>query len=105
MSALTCTTPRPGLISLTGELTRDTVEQLQEVILEALQVQDTLELDLLNISKIDSAGVQLLVAARIETVCLKKSLTWFGFSMAMQETLGAVELVGALGNPNMAFWR
>lgn len=51
-----------GLISLRGELTRDSVATLQSALLELPLEAETTTLDLSEIGELDSAGLQLLAS-------------------------------------------
>ncbi|MDB4975847.1 MAG: anti-sigma factor antagonist [Myxococcaceae bacterium] len=96
--------PRPGALSLTGELTLTNVTALKEVLLRALAAHPELELDLLNVSIIDTAGVQLLIMLHREATRLGKRLAWLGYSLAVEEALELLDLAPVLGRPAAVVW-
>jgi anti-anti-sigma regulatory factor len=63
-----------------------------------------LELDLLNVTKLDTAGVQLLVLAHREVHARGKELRWLGFSLAVQEVFELLDLNDLLGRPGAVLW-
>ena len=86
-------------ISLTGEFSIFTAAAIRERILAGFGNADEIEVDLAQVTEIDSAGVQLMVAAKQEAALQHKSLRFTGHSPAVLETLDLCELSAYLGDP------
>lgn len=91
--------PRVTRIDITGELSIFTASALREQFLDALDTASELEIDLSGVSEIDSAGIQLMVAAKKEAMSREKSLRFTGHSPAVYEVLELFELSGHFGDP------
>lgn len=96
--------PRPGTLTLSGELTLPSARELKQVLLDALQQGPSLEVDLLNVTVIDTAGVQLLLMLEREAARLEKKLGWLGLSLAVEETLELLDLFSVVGAPAAVVW-
>lgn len=104
MPAFTQFEPRPGVLALSGELCWQDASELKELLLGALSQHDKLELDLLNVTRLDTAGVQLLLMLHAEAQRSDKSLVWLGYSLAVEEVLELLGLADALGQPQLVIW-
>ena len=96
--------PRPGILALSGELTVATAAPIKEILFRLLATYPKLEVDLLNVTRLDSAGVQLLLLAHREANQHGKSLTWLGYSLAVEEVLELLDLTSVLGQPAAVVW-
>ena len=77
-----------GLIRLSGELTMHHAETIAPLLLAALPTDGSVaQLDLSDVGEIDTAGLQLILAAHRETVNRFASLTIVAASQAVRETL------------------
>lgn len=89
----------PQVLRLDGELTIYRAQDLRQLLLEALAGPDGLQLDLGEVSEMDSSAVQLLLAARQEALAAGKTfaillasdpvrqvLTLLGLEDLLQET-------------------
>ena len=77
-----------GLIRVSGELTMHHAETLAPLLLASLPTDgSTAQLDLSDVSEIDTAGLQLIMAAHRETVNRFASLTIVAASQAVRDTL------------------
>lgn len=63
-------------VDLAGEFTILAAAELRERLLAALAAADEIEVDLSRVSEIDSAGVQLMVAAKREAAAREKVLSF-----------------------------
>ena len=104
MSEFVYLEPRPGLLTLHGELTVATASKLHAALAATLDRHPTLELDLLNVTKLDTAGLQLLLLAGREASARGKSLRWLGFSLVVQEVFELLDLTDLLGRPGAVLW-
>jgi anti-anti-sigma factor len=89
-----------GTIHLDGELTIYRAQELQQVLrttLEAAADGAALRVDLSAVSEIDSAGVQVLIAARHSATAGGRSLQVEGVSPAVQEVVDLMGLAALLG--------
>jgi anti-sigma B factor antagonist len=77
-----------GLIRVSGELTMHHAEMLAPLLLASLPTDGSVaRLDLSDVSEIDTAGLQLLMAAHRETVNRFSSLSIVAASQIVRETL------------------
>jgi anti-sigma B factor antagonist len=104
MSTFEHSTPRPGVLALRGEMTVANALAIRDLLLDALALGDKLEVDLLNITRFDSAGVQLLVLLHREAKQQEKQLSWLGYSLAVEEVLELLDLTELLGPPGAVVW-
>jgi len=79
---------RDGRICVTGELLMHTAEQIRPMLLASLPTDGSLaRLDLSQVTEIDTAGLQLLMAAYRETTSRGTSLLVVAASGAVTEVL------------------
>jgi len=86
-------------LALEGELSIFTVALVKERLLAALNGADAVEVDLSRINEIDSAGVQLLVAAKTEAQAQGKNLGLVHHAPVVLEILDLCDLSGYFGDP------
>jgi anti-sigma B factor antagonist len=86
-------------IDIEGELSIFTAAALRQRLLDALDAGPEVEVDLSRVSEIDSAGVQLMVAAKREAAARSQSLRFTGHSPAVFDILELCDLAGHLGDP------
>jgi len=96
--------PRPGILALSGEMTVTTAAEIKELLLRTLAVHPKLEIDLLNVTRLDTAGVQLLLLLQREAQRQGKQLGWLGFSLAVEEVMELLDLSDVLGQPAAVVW-
>jgi anti-sigma B factor antagonist len=97
-------TPRAGVLALSGDVTLASAGTIKRVLLEALAQGPRLEVDLLNVTKLDTAGVQLLLLMHREATALGVALGWLGYSLAVEEVLDLLDLAAVLGRPSAVVW-
>jgi anti-anti-sigma factor len=85
-------------IALEGELTIYRAAELKETLLPQINGADVIELDLSQVSEIDSAGLQLLVAAKLEAMIRDKRLSMVGHSKPVLEVIDLCDLGGFFGD-------
>jgi anti-anti-sigma factor len=79
---------RDGCIRLAGELTIQRAEEIKPLLLASLPTDGSLaRLDLSQVSEIDTAGIQLLMAANREVVNRGTALQVVSVSQVVQEAL------------------
>lgn len=74
------------------------IEQ-KERLLEALSANDELELDLMQVQEIDTAGLQLLILLKKEAVRLGKKVSIVAHSDAVRSVIEFCNLAAELGDP------
>lgn len=89
----------PTHIEIKGELNIYTVAALRLQLLEALDAANEVEVDLSAVGEMDSAGMQLMVAAKREAAQHQKTLRFSGHSPAVFDVLELCKLGGHLGDP------
>ena len=104
MAEFSHTEPRTGSLTLSGELTLEYAAEAKGVLLAALARLPSLELNLLNVSRIDTAGVQLLLLLQREASQVDKSITCLGYSLAVEEVLRLLDLLHLFGLPGAVVW-
>lgn len=89
------------LVKVSGEMTIYTAAELKQALTPLLYRQQTLELDLSQVSEMDSAGLQLLLAA-------KKTMQRGGYplhlvmhSHAVLDALELCQLAAFFGDPTL----
>jgi anti-anti-sigma factor len=86
-------------IGIAGEMTIYTAAQLKESLLSAMADCAELEMNLGQVSEIDTAGLQLLALAKREAADKNKPLHFVAHSQAVLDMLDLCNLEGAFGDP------
>ncbi|MBI4985015.1 MAG: STAS domain-containing protein [Rhodocyclales bacterium] len=86
-------------IDVQGELSIFAAAELRRRLLDALDTAAEVEVDLSQVSEMDSAGVQLMVAAKREAAARNKVLRFSGHSPTVFDILELCDLAGHLGDP------
>ena len=84
-------------LELEGEMTIFQVAELKETLQKALEGNEALEIDLSQVTELDTAGVQLMLVAQAEAAALGSSLQWVKHSHAVLGTLRRLSLESVLG--------
>jgi anti-anti-sigma factor len=85
--------PMPdGALRIDGELTIYTAEAVRERLLGALQDQPAVEIDLAGVTEFDTAGLQVLMAARSQALKAGAELRLQGASPAVRDLLDLYDL-------------
>lgn len=84
--------------SLEGEMTIYRAAELKETIKPHIDHASVIEIDLSKVSEIDSAGLQLLIAAKLEAMIRDKQLHFVGHSKPVLELLDMCDLGGFFGD-------
>ena len=90
---------RDGVLHVDGEMSIYRAAELKDVLLAALQGQRVLEIDLAQVSEIDSAGVQLLMMAKQAAHAKGAELRLVHHSPAVIEVFELLDLAGHFGDP------
>lgn len=104
MSEFAHSEPRQGILALSGELTVATANEVKGVLMSFLGSHARVEVDLLNVTRLDTAGVQLLLLLHREAEAAGKSLIWLGYSLAVEEVFDLLDLSPLLGRPAAVVW-
>ena len=99
MNQSTERTNAPGHLAINGEFTIYTAADWRERLLNAVVGQSDVELDLSEVSEIDTAGLQLLILSKREAARLNKSVTIVAHSPAVRQTLDFCQLAKFFGDP------
>ena len=84
--------------SIEGDLTIYRVAELREIIFPKIDQANELEIDLSQVSEIDSAGLQLLIAAKLEAMIRDKHLHFVGHSKPVLEAFDLCDLGSFFGD-------
>jgi anti-anti-sigma factor len=87
------------VLRIEGEMTIYRAAELRQVLLDALAPPGDLNIDLSGVTEIDSAGVQLLVAAKKSAQANSTELHLTGHSAEVLEVLEIFNLGGYFGDP------
>lgn len=88
-----------GSLAIEGEMTIYTAEELKAGLIGMLKECNELELDLSRVTELDSAGQQLLVLAKLESMIESKTLRLVRHSPAVVEVIDLCGLAGFFGDP------
>lgn len=91
--------PRINRLAIVEDMTIYRALEQKELLLSALAVADELELDMSAVGEIDTAGLQLLMLAKRESIEQGKRLIISGHSPAVQQTIAFCNLEVAFGDP------
>lgn len=86
-------------IEIKGEMSIFTALTVRQQLLDALEQPGDVEVDLSAVSEVDSAGIQLLIAAKREAVLRERTLRFSGHSRAVFDLLELYDVAGQLGDP------
>jgi anti-sigma B factor antagonist len=86
-------------ISIEGEMTIYRAAELKDMISSALASNEDIEIDLSRVSEMDSAGLQLMLASKLESMVRRTELSFIGHSQAVREVLDICDLGGFFGDP------
>jgi len=87
------------LLSLAEDLTIYHALEQKNILLEALRSTEDLELDLLKVSEIDTAGLQLLILLKKEAQSTGKRVSIVAHSQAVRSVIDFCNLATELGDP------
>lgn len=104
MVLCTCSESNSGTLVIFGEITITDVAELKALFLQHLHSKEAVQLDLLNVTKLDTSGVQLMLALRRAAAELGKPVHWLGYSLAVEEVLNLLNLAEELGGPAAVVW-
>ena len=86
-------------LEIKGEMNIFTAAVCRQQLLDALEQPGDVEVDLSAVSEIDSAGVQLMIAAKREAAARSRTLRFAGHSRAVFDALELFDIGGHLGDP------
>jgi anti-sigma B factor antagonist len=92
--------PAAGL-SISGEFTVFTAREIKQRLLDAIRQSETseIEIDLSSVTEIDSAGLQLMVMAKIEGLCRDKTVRFCRHSDPVLDLIDTCGLSRFFGDP------
>ncbi|SDI45637.1 STAS domain-containing protein [Propionivibrio dicarboxylicus] len=91
--------PMTQRLSVTEEMTIYHALDQKNLLLDALLTCDVLELDLLQVGDIDTAGLQLLIMLKKEAQRTGKRVAIVAHSQAVQSVIDFCNLAAELGDP------
>ena len=86
-------------VEIKGEMSIFTALTVRQQLLDALEQPGDIEVDLSSVSEMDSAGIQLLIAAKREAALHARTLRFTGHSRAVFDLLELYDVAGQLGDP------
>ena len=91
--------PSRQLLSLTEDLTIYHALEQKNALLAALAGTDDLELDLMHVGEIDTAGLQLLILLKKEAQRAGKTISIVAHSQSVRAVIDFCKLAAELGDP------
>ena len=92
--------PEPaGRLALVGGLAVYDVARVKPLLIEAVERHSDLEIDLSAVESIDTAGIQLLMLAKVHAGTLEHRLQLVGHSPVVTELFDLFRLAGYFGDP------
>lgn len=86
-------------LDFSGELTIYTASETMDVVKTALKSALPIQLDLSEVSEIDAAGLQILMAIKLHSTLHGVAFNLTGCSEVVTEFLGLADLAGFFGEP------
>lgn len=86
-------------LGVDGEMSIYTAAELKERLVPLVQECTEAELDLSQVSEMDSAGLQLLVLLKREALAAGRKIRFVSHSKAVVEVLDLCNMAGAFGDP------
>ncbi|UCV05028.1 lipid asymmetry maintenance protein MlaB [Dechloromonas denitrificans] len=88
-------------LAIAGEFTIFTASTLKEQILQTIRQAEMteVEIDLSNVTEIDSAGLQLMILAKIEALGRGKNIHFTRHSDPVLDLIDLCDLAGFFGDP------
>ena len=86
-------------LSLEGEMTIFAAAETKERLLAPLSRCKQVDVDLSQVSELDSAGLQLMILAKREAAILGKDIRFVAHSPAVMDVLELCGMVGYFGDP------
>ncbi|WP_018151817.1 STAS domain-containing protein [Leeia oryzae] len=91
--------PEAGPLQLSGEVNIFTAAAIREQLLARLETSPRLEIDLAEVSEIDTAGLQLLLAAKLTCQSKGGDLTLVHHSAPVLDVMDLCNLTHVFGDP------
>lgn len=89
--------------AIEGDLTIYRAAEIKDLVFPKIDSASAIEIDLSKVAEIDSAGLQLLIAAKLEAMIRDKQLHFVGHSKPVQEVLDLCDLGGFFGDQIVIF--
>ncbi|BCM26186.1 STAS domain-containing protein [Methyloradius palustris] len=86
-------------LAVDGEMTIFVAQELKAALEEPLAKAREIEFDLSQITEIDSAGLQIMLMAKIESITRGTQLRFTGHSASVQDMLDLTDLGSFFGDP------
>jgi anti-anti-sigma factor len=84
---------------IVGELSIYHAHYLKQRLLELVHAHSEIDIDLAQVTEVDTAGLQLLILAKRDAAALGRDLRFFGHSQAVLEFLDLYDLTATFGDP------
>jgi anti-sigma B factor antagonist len=87
------------ILSIAGEMTIYRAGELKQELLAALAREQQLDVDLSQVSELDTAGVQVLLVTKQAAIAQHKQLRLVGHSAAVLDVFSVLNLSSTFGDP------
>lgn len=88
-----------NILSIEGELNIYRAAELRDVLVDALKTESDLEINLAGVTEMDSAGVQVLMAAKKTAQASGHNVSLVGHSPIVLEIFELLDLAAHFGDP------
>lgn len=99
MASATKAQGKKSRYEIQGEMTIYRAAELKKSLIDHILSHKEIEIDLSQVSEVDSAGLQLLILAKLEASARNKMLRFENHSPAVMEILDLSDLTGFFGDP------
>lgn len=93
------TAKKPAKLSIKNEMTIYTAAEMKKQLVNLLNKSADIELDLSQVSELDTAGLQLLIMAKRECMVFNGHLRLVGHSTAVLSVLDLCNMTQFFGDP------
>jgi ABC-type transporter Mla MlaB component len=104
VSALRIAETAPGTIAVFGDARVDNAAVLRDALLARLDAQPRLDVDLLNVTDVDAATLQVMLLVRREAERQDKPLRWLGYDERLARLATLLGLDAELSGPLCVIW-
>lgn len=104
MVPFTVSEPKPGILSIGGDLSLAAAPAFAELLFSSLDAHAALHVDLLNVTEADISTLQIMLVAVREAQRQGKELRWLGYGLCVEDLVNLVDLNHDLGGPLAVVW-
>jgi ABC-type transporter Mla MlaB component len=104
MSQPTFSEPKPGILSVAGDLRVEHAGEFARRLICKLDEQPSLHVELLNVSDADVSTLQVMLMGAREAERQGKQLRWLGYGACLEDLVNLLGMSEELGGPLAVIW-